>query len=167
MKRHMDNKKTIHLYSMKKIDDEIKEKLHKAIDTNNFYELKKHIDVFLGHEIWFGDYVEGDEFKFYLNGLEYYQPTRESIDRFLRDENRFIADSKSSKVYTVEEFWQMVEDCKDGMNTEKRVQNMSEAQKALLEADDWLGFYGCRYKDISQYDIHYNEFHNDGLRFCL
>lgn len=104
MKKYTQDKKIISLFSMKKIDDKTKEKLHKAIDDNNFYEISKLTDVLLGQEIWFGDYFEGDEFKFYLNGFRHYQPTRESIDKFLRDENRIITDGKSSKIYSQKKF---------------------------------------------------------------
>jgi len=167
MKKYTQDKEIISLFSMKKIDDKTKEKLHKAIDNNNFYEISKLTDVLLGQEIWFGDYFEGDEFKFYLNGFRHYQPTRESIDKFLRDENRIITDGKSSKIYSPEEIWQMVDDSKGGKTIEDVVKEMSESQQALIDAEEWIRPHGLSYEDIAKYKPRYNEFHNDGLRFYI
>ena len=156
---------------MRKIDEQTKEKFNEALDKNDWHKIRELTDIWLDEEVWFGDYFEGDEFKFYLHGFKYYQPTRESINEFLNDKDRFITDGVSDKVYTPEEVWQMVEDCKDGKNIEDVVKEMSEAQQALVGADMYIQVYRHAYKDIYdelvKYKPRYNEFHNDGLRFCI
>ena len=74
---------------------------------------------------------------------------------------------ENSKVYTAEDIWRMVDECKDGMNNEKLSEKWSDEERCMFEANEWESYLGIGVDYILKYKPRFYEFHNEGLRFSI
>lgn len=147
-------------FSVKKPTNEEKDKLIQMILNDEFDKVSGYI-IRNRDAIAIGELAEDEQFLFYINKFKYYQPTEDSISIFLNKEDRIIVDNLGNKV-SVDEFWDIIIANQDKLNTEQKLKNASEEEKALFDIDE-MDYY--RGKDVLKYHPLYGEFYNDNLRF--
>lgn len=151
-----------YFYIYKKLTEEEKNGLWKAIENNLISDLHQKVNKLNDEKICFGELDKNQQFLFYHNKFKYYSPTKESINNFLSDPNKIIIDSQN-KVYTPEEIWKIVDDNADKMNNQQIIeQKATEYEIASYLADEATMILA---KPIVQYRPRFCEFYNDGLRF--
>lgn len=136
-----------------------KERAKKLIDDNKFQEATELLNEFT-KEIHLGKRSAGWKFLFNANDLEYYEPTREGINKFFSDKHVIIENEYGEK-FTAEEFWDEIGDFLDkGYDIETYYRDHPEY---------YSGYYGRYPEEIYQkYKPNkYGEFYSDGLRFTM
>lgn len=103
--------------------EEIKE-LKNLITPENIYNdvIKSYLDKY--KEIHIGKSSCGWQFLFNHNNGDYYEKTKKSINDFLKktlDDGGSFVDEYGDSI-TIEEFWKMVEEKKEGLTAEKAYQ---------------------------------------------
>lgn len=136
-----------------------KERAKKLIDANELEEAINLVDQMKkSQNIHLGKRSAGWKFFFDSNDLKYFEPTREGLNRFFSD-NHVIIKDEYGKVFTVDEFWENIEDvlCK-GWDLETYYRDNPEELK-----------YFCESKSSKIFDKYnpnvFGEFYSDGLRF--
>lgn len=153
-----------HFYSLTKLTEKDKSVIAELTEKNDLINLSKFISI-LKDVILFGqiEYDLGLSFMFFNNTFKYYEPTRDSINEFLRREDRIIFDSESN-ILTADDIWKLVDENKDKSDYE------TETKKILMDCewedlcvDEQMTYCG---KDwLLKYKPKFYEFYNDGLRF--
>lgn len=138
--------------------EKLKEEVCEAIDNNRIDDVIDKLQSI--HEetfIHLGKRSGGWKFLFNAHNEKYYKCNKKSIDNFITSNNAAIQD-EYERSYTLDEFWNDVEDLKDGIDLEEYYkENPTER------------YYPRHYNGpLSKYHPNqYDEFYNDGLRFTV
>lgn len=153
--------KVTNFYSIKKLSQNDKDYIKEMINSDKILlaerKLSQNKDIVL-----FGELVPNEQFVFYNNKFKYYEPTRESIDIFLNDENRNIFNNEGI-LLTSDDIWKLVDETKDMLNNHIKAEEMDEGEKELELSEEYE--YYARKPEIAKYNPEYGEFFNDNLRF--
>ena len=122
-------------------------------------EVTKHVHIC---KISYGWKVNFDH-----NWGEYYELNRNSITKFLSEENSYICDEYGDR-YTVDEFWAVV----DSHNANPKNIYTSELydeeqRKQGKYVYDYCSEYRSKVKEIFDIDTVNSDFESDGLRFAV
>lgn len=144
-------------YVYKKISNDKKEELIQKLQDDKYEEVVSEVQS-LSPKIHIGKQSYGWQFIFNANRFRYYQPNKEDIDKFLRDENMVFVD-EYDKVVSVDDFWEMVDKNKEKMNNEEYYTKSKDER-------EWIYWHRDKYDEILQpYKPNFFEFYSDNLRF--
>ena len=144
-------------YAVIPVKSRDKERAKSLVDSNEFKEAIELIEQF-NKKIHLGKRSAGWKFLFDSNDLKYFEPTREGLNKFFSD-NHVIIKDEYGKVFTVDSFWEEIEDVLDkGWDLETYYRDNPGELK-----------YFCESRISKVFDKYnpsrYGEFYNDGLRF--
>lgn len=110
----------------------------------------------------------GWQIRFDHNNGKYYKPNKESLDKFLREDETYIEDEYGEKI-SVDDFWKFVE----AHNSNPRNSFTSESYDKWEKENNPSYFpYKCAEDIRNVYSLfgietHENDFQVDGLRFAV
>lgn len=141
-------------YAVRIMDGDEKE-LAKELIENDQYEVLIDLINEKYSKIHIGKKSYGWKFLFNYHNGRYYEATKRSLNDFLSCHS--IIDEYGKEI-SLESFWRIVEDSKDGMDN-KQYYEREGLSKDLVMLDDFLS------EKILSYKPCFYEFYNDGLRF--
>jgi hypothetical protein len=101
-------------YSVNQPSHDEKKVMFGLILDDKYDELKNYVDE-TTDEVHIGKSSAGWQFLFNHNNEKYYELNKDSIDKYLRRENRKIVDEYGVEI-SVDDFWKKVDEKKDGYN---------------------------------------------------
>lgn len=147
-------------YAVQKISDEVKNDICEKIKNDKYSEAES---VFNDNykKIHIGKSSYGWKFLFNYNHFNYYDLTRESIDKFLRQGNTMLFDEYGEKI-NIDDFWDMVDSKSNGLGNKEYYENKENLDLFISESERYIN------EDIlGKYDIDSCEFYSDDLRFSV
>lgn len=143
-------------YAVKKLSDDVKEKIIKSLSEDKYEEARNELDINY-RKIHIGKSSYGWKFLFNYNHFQYYDLTRESINDFISSSDITLYDEYGG-VISADDFWEMVESKKDGLDNRKYYEKSDNVHYLLFEE--------MTPNDLKdKYDVEFYEFYSNGLRF--
>lgn len=143
-------------YAIRKLPRSIKGKICELLENDLYNEAKELFNTNY-EEVHLGKSSCGWKFLFNYNHFKYYDLNRESITKFLNDENIIIYDEYHKEI-SIDDFWKMVESKKYGLDNKEYYKDNEQISFALLEERTPIDL-------LNKYDVEFYEFYSDGLRF--
>lgn len=143
-------------YAVKKLSNDKKKEMILLLENDKYDDFDKLYNSEI-KKIHLGKSSCGWKFLFNYNHFNFYQPTRESINEFLINNDITIYDEYGGKI-TVDKFWEMV-DLKSGGMDNKEYYSKYEEQFPYMMLEENVPYY------LTKYNAECHEFYNDGLRF--
>ena len=143
-------------YAIKKVSKDKKTQMIHYI-VNDMYD---EFDELYNNEvkrIHIGKSSCGWKFLFNYNNFKYYEPTRDSINNFLSNEDIKIVDEYGRDI-TLDKFWEMVDLKKNGMDNKEFYSRYPDEFPFLLMVE-------VIPSELSKYNAECYEFYSDNLRF--
>lgn len=154
--------KVKNFYSVKKLTQNDKDFIKEMIDSDKTMLAERRL-IQTKDIILFGELTPNEQFLFYNNKFKYYEPTRESIDCFLKDENRVLFNNEGVLI-TSDDIWKIVEDTKDLATNHSKAEGMDKIELELEITEENEYYLNKPY--LNKYNPELGEFFNDNLRFC-
>ena len=144
-------------YAIKKVSYENKKLMIELLMEDKYDEFDKLYNSET-KKIHIGKSSCGWKFLFNYNHFKYYEPTRESINNFLSNENITIYD-EYNRIISLDKFWEMVDLKKDGIDN-KEYYSKYEDSFPYMVLEETVSY------ELLKYNAECYEFYSDGLRFA-
>ena len=143
-------------YAIRKLPKSIKGKICDLLE-NDLYDEAKSLFDYNYEKIHIGKQSYGWKFLFNYNNFKYYNLNKESIDKFLKNEDIQLCNEYNDKI-EVNEFWDMVESNREKMDNRTYYKDSVNLPFILMAEH-------VPYELKDKYDVECYEFYSDGLRF--